>query len=147
MRVQQRVMNVYINPLCKNDTKRKGHTRPVRERAAGQLCALRAMEAYLAATGDGDATDPLFPTEEGTEMSADTPRGRLKKWLQQIGVTNADEYGFHSLRAGAATAAAKAGVSEQHIKLHGNWKSDAVRAYIRPDMTDRLRASDALGDQ
>ena len=60
---------------------------------------------------------------------------------------DARAYGFHSLRAGAATASAKAGVPEQHIKLHGNWRSDAVQAYIRPDAAERLRASDALGGQ
>ena len=33
----------------------------------------------------------------------------------------------------------------EHLKLHGNWKSDAVRLYIRPDEGDRLQASAALG--
>ena len=55
-------------------------------------------------------------------------------------------YGFHSLRAGAATQSAREGVPEQHIKLHGNWRSGAVQAYIRPDTEERLRmrAIDAL---
>ena len=56
-----------------------------------------------------------------------------------------DNYGFHSLRAGGATEAARAGVDERYIKAHGNWKSDAVRLYMRMDDDERLAASDALG--
>ena len=37
---------------------------------------------------------------------------------------------LHSLRKGGATAAAQAGASLSSIKLHGDWKSDAVWAYI-----------------
>jgi hypothetical protein len=80
-------------------------------------------------------------------MSEDTPRGRLKHWLQLTGVEDASEYGFHSLRAGGATDAAKSGVEERHIKAHGNWKSDAVRVYICLDTEERLMASAAIGDQ
>ena len=50
---------------------------------------------------------------------------------------------FATSRSGNAVG--KRGVSEQHIKLHGNWKSNAVQAYIRPGMEERLHASDALG--
>ena len=56
------------------------------------------------------------------------------------------QYGFHSLRAGAATASAKAGVPGEQIKLHGNWASNAYLAYIRPDEETKLEASNALGD-
>ena len=78
-------------------------------------------------------------------MSVSTPRGRLHHWLKEIGEKKPTVCGFHSLRAGATTASAKAGVSERHIKQHGNWASDAVRVYIRMDDADRLRASGALG--
>ena len=55
------------------------------------------------------------------------------------------EYGFHSVRARGATDAARAGVSEAKIKQHGNWKSDAVRLFVRQDVEDRLAVSAALG--
>ncbi len=144
-----RVLQVYVDPLCKNDTDRKGHTRLVQERAQGQICVLREIEALLAAQGQRDNEEPLFPLDGAGSrfMRVDTPRGRLKHWLRQSGAADVDAYGFHSLRAGAATASAKAGVLVQHIKEHGNWKSDAVQAYIRPDVEERLRASSALGGQ
>ena len=142
-----RVLHVYVHPLCKNDTDRKGHTRLVQERPAGQICVLRAIEALLTEQGQRGVEDPLFPLDGGgiRPMRPDTPRGRLKHWMRQSGVADVAAYGFHSLRAGAATASAKAGVSERDIKQHGNWASDAVRAYIRPDEEERLRASNALG--
>jgi integrase len=142
-----RVLHVYVHPLCKNDTDRKGHTRLVQERPAGQICVLRAIETLLAEQGGRGAEEPLFPLDGGgsRQMRPDTPRGRLKHWMRQSGVADVAAYGFHSLRAGAATASAKAGVSERDIKQHGNWASDAVRAYIRPDEEERLRASNALG--
>jgi integrase len=138
-------MKVYVNPLCKNDKERKGHERLVMERKERKICPVRAMREYLEEATPGRAGDQLFPTEEGGKMSVDTPRGRLHYWLRKAGVEREKEYGFHSLRAGAATASAKAGVPEEQIKLHGNWKSDAVRKYIRPDREDRLKASGALG--
>jgi hypothetical protein len=73
------------------------------------------------------------------------PRHRLQPCLKLIGMVDVSEYGFHSLRAGGATDAAKAGVAEQHIKAHGNWKSDAVQVYIRPGVEERLIASSTLG--
>ena len=77
-------------------------------------------------------------------MSPDTPRGRLKAWLELIGVEEITEYGFHSLRAAGATDAARAGAEEREIKAHGNWKSDAVKLYIRQSTRDRLRVSKLL---
>jgi len=141
----RRVLHVQVNRLCKNDKERKGHERLVEERPEGEICVLRTIEAYMQTQQDSGQNAPLFPTTAGEEMSASTPRGRLHHWLKEIGEENPMVYGFHSLRAGATTASAKAGVSERHIKQHGNWQSDAVRVYIRMDDADRMRASGALG--
>jgi integrase len=143
---QGRVMHLAVSPLCKNDKERKGHERLMGEREEGKVCMVEVMEEYLGATAGGAGEELLFRTVAGGPMHADTPRGRLRHWLRRAGVEDEMQYGFHSLRAGAATAAAKAGVAEEQIKQHGNWKSDAVRRYIRPDTEDRLKASDALGD-
>ena len=126
---------------------RKGHERLVVERSEDEeICMVKVMEEWLGmVSGEKDEEAPLFPKEDGTEMSADTPRGRLKYWLEKAGVSEAKKYGFHSLRAGAATESARQGVSERLIKLHGNWKSDAVRVYMRAGIQERLQASSALG--
>lgn len=148
-----RVMKVHVNRMCKNDKERKGHTRYVQGRDPTQKgpeirqCMVRSMEEYMEMTQKGaKGADPLFPKQTGGHMTADGPRGRLKYWLGELRVPDAGEYGFHSLRAGAATAAAQAGVPERMIKLAGNWQSDnGVRPYIRPQLADQMQASDALG--
>jgi integrase len=104
------------------------------------------MEKYLSQRPQAGAKQPLFPTvTDGEFMSTNTPNHRLKYWLEKVGVDEVSKYGFHSLRAGGATEAASMGVHERDIKAHGNWKSDAVRVYIRPSLEDRVAASAALG--
>ena len=136
------IMRVHIDRMCKNDKQRIGHERLVRE-TSGRCDAARMMRAYLGSTA-GDAASPLFTTMHDTRMACGTPRGRLAHWLNAVGVSDHAAYGFHSMRAGGATHAARAGVAVRHIKELGNWKSDAVNAYVRLDIRDRLRASDAL---
>jgi hypothetical protein len=107
------------------------------------------MQKYLDGTSSKQKTDddPLFFSMDGlrARLRENTPPHRLQHCLKLIGMTDVSEYGFHSLRAGGATVAAKAGVAEQHIKAHGNWKSNAVQVYIRPGVEERLIASSALG--
>ena len=80
---------------------------------------------------------------QGT-LSTNTPRHRLIYWLEQIDTKDSTKYGFHSLRAGGASEAARAGVHERDIKQHGNWASDAVRVYLTAGTEERLHASDAI---
>ena len=136
------VMRVHVDRMCKNDKQRVGHERLVRETST-VYDAARMMRAYLASTS-GKATAPLFTTRDDRRMALGTPRGRLAHWLKCVGATDPAAYGFHSMRAGGATHAARAGVAVRHIKELGNWKSDAVNAYVRLNVTDRLRASNAL---
>lgn len=137
------ILRVHVNRMCKNDAERRGHERIVAAKPHGHQCLVRQMREYIKLL---PSSTLLFTTKAGTAMSADTPRGRLRHWLTAIGVTNAMDYGFHSIRAGAATDAATAGVEERNIKEHGNWKSDAYRGYIRPSVQTRLTVGAALGD-
>jgi integrase len=141
------VMKVHVDRLAKNDSERLGHDRFVakRDTEEANYCLVDRMQKYLNSTSKHAVVDaPLFPTIDSKSLALNTPRHRLRHWLGLIGVADPSEYGFHSLRAGGATEAAQAGVPEAHIKLHGNWKSDAVRAYIRPNMKDKLEASSAI---
>lgn len=137
-------LRVHVNRMAKNDKERRGHERLIAERAGEpEWCVVRRMREYLRL--ERNREEPLFPTAKGGQMRPDTPRGRLKTWLEWIGVEDVGEYGFHSLRAAGATDAARAGAEEREIKAHGNWKSDAVKLYIRQNTTDRLRISKLLG--
>ncbi|KAG5183881.1 hypothetical protein JKP88DRAFT_255652 [Tribonema minus] len=56
------------------------------------------------------------------------------------------QLGTHSMRVGAATTLAHAGVPERLIKLAGQWRSDAynLKVYIRNSAADFARITDAL---
>ena len=55
-------------------------------------------------------------------------------------------YGLHSLRAGGASAAANAGVSDILIQKHGRWRSVGVKnRYISEDIDNLLLVSKNLG--
>ena len=140
------LMTVYVDPMCKNDMDRKGHQRIFRAQGKeATYCVVQLMWDYIG-YHKGEPDSPLFATPQGERLSVNTPNHRLKYWLGRTGVTDTSMYGSHSLRAGGATQAARAGVEERDIKQHGNWKSDAVRVYLRPNMEERLKTSDAIAD-
>jgi len=138
------VMRVHVNRLSKNDSDRKGHERLVQgHETQPDLCLVRRMRAYIGTLGNKAPTAPLFPQKGGDRMSGNTPPHRMRHWLEVCG-EDPTRYTFHSLRAGGATDAAHAGVPERTIKAHGNWTSDIVRLYMRPNTEDRLATSSAL---
>ena len=53
--------------------------------------------------------------------------------------------GLHSLRAGGASAAARANVNERCWRRHGRWKSDAAHGYVKDSIDNRLTVSKKLG--
>ena len=55
--------------------------------------------------------------------------GRLKDAIIAIGVSG--NISSHSLRIGAATAAAAAGIPHATIQVLGRWTSDAYKSYVR----------------
>ena len=50
----------------------------------------------------------------------------------------------HSCRKGGATAAAAAGVEEQLIRRHGNWRSECVHMCITESMANRLSVTESI---
>jgi integrase len=92
------------------------------------LSPVTALLAYLAI--EPSVSGPLFLFENGLTLS----RPRLIRALHQVlllaGIDDS-RYSGHSFRIGAATAAAKAGVSESMIQTIGRWKSSAYLLYIR----------------
>ena len=56
-----------------------------------------------------------------------------------------DNFGLHSLRAGAASEAAANGVDNRILKKHGGWKSDTARdMYIADSTASRLSVTESF---
>ena len=69
----------------------------------------------------------------------------FKQKLSQLGF-EADDFRLHSLRAGGATAAAKAGIPDRIFKRHGCWKSKKAKdGYVEDPVSERLSVSHQLG--
>ena len=93
------------------------------------------------------AHGPLFPSlagrSKGGEIKTATVAGRLKRALSETG-TNPTGFGSHSMRAGMATEAWRAGVDDRLLKQHGRWLSDAVQTYKRPDLLEQASVVKAM---
>jgi hypothetical protein len=149
-RATSRVLRLFVNALSKNDTERKGHMRYAAERPAdAAFCIVRYAEAYLTAYHKGSAPTALLFTQlhaPHLPLASGTANARLQATLREVAPELDDTaFGYHSLRAGAATEAHAAGVPERLIKEQGNWKSDAVQAYIRPDVGERVKFAEWIG--
>jgi hypothetical protein len=86
----------------------------------------------------------LVQGRSGIRWGIGTVTERLRARLMEVMLVrpelrvNLTGLSSHSLRKGGATAAANAGVSEEEIKAHGRWKSDAVKFYIRQSPVVRM---------
>ena len=113
-----------------------------------RTCPVRALQDWLCAVGNTKGALFVGINRHGT------PQGRLsdksvalivKKLAATTGM-NPDDYAGHSLRAGLATAAAMAGISERSIMAQTGHKSVLmVRRYIRDGSLFRENAAAGIG--
>ena len=74
----------------------------------------------------------------GGAVSYTTIRKLFKKKVKELGYP-ADVFGLQSLRAGGASVAANAGVSDRLFKRHGRWRSDNAKdGYVEDSLDNRL---------
>jgi len=92
------------------------------------LCPVLALQHYLDVNKTGQG--PLFQFPGGSPVTHAFVSKNLSKILDFIGL-DTRTYKGHSFRIGAATHAAKLGLSESYIKQLGRWNSNAVQRYIR----------------
>ena len=117
----------------KRDQEGEGEKVAIAFAAEPTQCAVRALQAWLAAVALAEGTvfwsidrhDPI-----GATLSPWAIGEIVKSRVAAAGL--ASDFGAHSLRSGFATAAARGGFGEAAIMKHGRWKSVAVALrYIR----------------
>ena len=133
----------------KTDQEGQGRRIGIPLEANPDTCPVRALKAWYAAAGITEG--PVF---RAVNRHGQVRSGRLsdkavalivKRAAQAAGLDPKD-YAGHSLRAGLATAAAAAGVSERAIMNQTGHKSVAVaRRYIREGSLFRENAAAAVG--
>ena len=67
----------------------------------------------------------------------------IKDLIQKMGLSPR-LYSGHSLRRGAASAAASAGISSDLLRAHGTWRSSAYTRYVDFTYQDRLAVTRAM---
>ena len=107
------------------------------------LCPVAAVLSYLAI--HSSSPGPFFVFSDGSPLSRDRLVSALSQALKELGL-DSSSYKGHSFRIGAATAAAKAGLSDSLIQVLGRWRSSAFLSYIRTPKDVLLAASVSLAD-
>ena len=97
-------------------------------RTGNELCPVAVTLAYMVQRGPGPG--PLFKFQDGKPLTCQRFVARVREALTSAGV-DSSAYSGHSFRSGAATTAAKCGVSDAVIKMLGRWKSSAYQLYIK----------------
>ena len=97
------------------------------------VCPVCTMMSYLmrysgnfAVLGD----PPLFALSDGTPISKHMVNVKLKQLASALNL-DPSSFSTHSIRAGAASTAARLGFKDWEIKRLGGWSSSAYRQYIR----------------
>ena len=107
-------------------------------RTGDKVCPVTALLAYLAVRPPSKG--PLFIFNDGTPLSQQQLITYLRNALFQAGFSTRG-YSGHSLRIGAATTAARMGLSDSLIQTLGRWKSSAFTSYIRKEGIELSQAS------
>ena len=106
------------------------------------LCPVTAVLHYMVTRGPGPG--PFFKLEDGSPLTREKFVVKVKEALSQAGV-DCSAYSGHSFRCGAATTAAKQGVSDATIKMLGRWISSAYQIYIKTPRQQLASYSRRLG--
>ena len=102
-------------------------------------CLVSSMKRYLKCC-PAPSSSPLFIWEDGSPLTARRFRSQLRVYFGKLG-SDPDQFKSHSFRIGAATIAAKVGISSGVIKQLGRWRSRAFKTYIRCDPQHAAAAS------
>ena len=97
-------------------------------RADNRLCPVTAILSYMVERGAGSG--PFFRFQDGRPLTRPRFVTKVKEALTVAGI-DCTAYSGHSFRSGAATTAARQGISDATIKMLGRWRSSAYQLYIK----------------
>ena len=106
------------------------------------LCPSLAICRFMQQAGNLPTSAPAlaFTQPSSGKMKTITPpqaRSALHRLISAIGL-NTSDYNTHSLRRSGATHLLSLGVPFEIIKILGDWKSDCVFKYLKPNAETKL---------
>ncbi|XP_075068922.1 uncharacterized protein LOC142158646 [Mixophyes fleayi] len=114
----------------KTDQLGRGHGLAITEQQETFICPVKLANQFAKIRPPGEGL--WLSHLDNTPVTKFQFSALLKRALGEVDL-NPVEYGTHSFRIGAATAAAARGASVNEIQALGRWKSQAYKKYIRPD--------------
>eukprot|EP00731_Ephydatia_muelleri_P015648 Em0009g72a len=127
-------MHFFIIKRSKTDQMGKGTTICIGRTEGRHTCPVAAMEAYRGCCCCPIQSSPLFHFRDGRPLTSKSFRSTFLSLVEQCGY-NPAQYNTHSLRIGAATAAARASLPTETIQKLGRWQSSAYQTYTRHPLT------------
>ncbi|XP_069834815.1 uncharacterized protein [Dendropsophus ebraccatus] len=115
--------------VSKTDQYRKGVWIPI-QGVQGSVCPVRCVAAYSAIRPQAHN---FFVHADSTPVTRFQFISVFRRCLSAIGIPPGD-FSSHSFRIGAATEAARAGLSEVEVQRIGRWRSSCFAGYVRPDL-------------
>ena len=113
------------------------------------MCPVTSVYLAFIMSPDWDDESPAFvrgPVGRRRPIIYGWFMRKLRSVLQKCGVDSTG-YGSHSFRRGGASWALKCGVSGELVRILGDWKSDAYRAYLEVPIQDKLALVQQLAEQ
>ena len=120
---------------------------PVLAIPGSKLCPVAAY-ANMTRLLPGDGSSPAFLCHRGSRVipfSYAMLQSQLKALVKATGRDLA-LYSSHSIRRGGATAAFRARVPGELIKVHGDWASDAYLRYLHVPLEQRVEVAGRFRD-
>lgn len=91
------------------------------------------------------SSEGLYKFRGSSPLSYTRTREIVLAAFESIGLDK-KSFGLHSLRAGGASAAANANISDRLFKRHGRWKSEKAKdGYVKDNVESLLSVSRSLG--
>lgn len=141
-------------PRSKADQEGRGTTLGIHYGTSPQTCPVRALRSWMQAAREATGSPlfgPVFRKVDRwgrlweTELTSGAVAKLVKRAAKRAGL-DASLYSGHSLRAGFATQAARAGKHERAIMRHTRHKSERVlREYIREGALFEENPTDGIG--
>ena len=130
VRIEDELAVIHLK-ASKTDVERRGvDIRLFRTRTS--VCAVTSLTTFLCLRPTNRSNSPLFCLSNGQHFTRRTFVSNLKHLLVRSGISPTF-YSGHSLRIGAATSAAAAGIPDHLIQVLGRWSSLSYLRYIRID--------------
>ena len=117
---------------------------PILKSPGSKLCPAAAIDNMLQLVQvPGDK--PAFCYENGSPILYSTFNNFLKLQIKKLGM-NTKGWSTHCFRHGDTTYLAACGISDQKLKILGDWKSDCFKKYVRCPWQDKLNIATKIRD-